>query len=304
MSEKDLPDGSRSGFVALVGWTNVGKSTLLNRLVGVKLAAVGDVAQTTRQSIHGARTVEGRGQIIFVDTPGLHKPRHRMNRAMIHATGRTLGEVDLAALVIDAARGFGPGDRRAAEQVKQGCANRLLVLNKVDLVRPKSCLLPLMQTLAEEDWGFGAIVPVSAKTGEGCDGLIEAILDQLPPGPPLFPEDYLTDQPERVLAAEWIREKLLASTRQELPHATAVIVESWNERDDGLLEIDASILVERTSQKKIVIGKDGQLLKQVGIEARRELESFLDCRIMLRLWVRVREHWRDDEGTLQRLGLS
>ena len=303
MSENDLSRGSRSGFVALVGWTNVGKSTLLNRLVGVKLAAVGDVAQTTRQSIHGARTVPGRGQIIFVDTPGLHNPKHRMNRAMVQATGRTIGEVDLVALVVDAARGFGPGDQRAAAQVKKSCSNNLIVLNKVDLVRPKSSLLPLMESLSGE-WGFEAIVPVSAKTGSGCDELIATILDHLPPGPPLFPEDYLTDQPERVLAAEWIREKLLASTRQELPHATAVIVERWNEREDGLLDIEASILVERESQKKIVIGKEGQLLKRVGIEARAELEAFLEQRIMLRLWVRVREHWRDDEHMLQRLGLT
>jgi GTP-binding protein Era len=303
VSENDSSKESRSGFVALVGWTNVGKSTLLNRLVGVKLAAVGDVAQTTRQSIHGARTIPGRGQIIFVDTPGLHKPKHRMNRAMVQATGRTIGEVDLAALVIDAARGFGPGDQKAAAQVKKSCANHLVVLNKADLVRPKSGLLPLMESLSE-DWGFGAIVPVSAKTGDGCDGLIEAILDQLPPGPPLFPDDYLTDQPERVLAAEWIREKLLASTRQELPHATAVMVDRWDEREDGLLEIDASILVERDSQKKIVIGKDGHLLKRVGTEARGELETFLERRIMLRLWVKVREHWRDDERMLQSLGLN
>jgi len=303
VSENDSSKESRSGFVALVGWTNVGKSTLLNRLVGVKLAAVGDVAQTTRQSIHGARTIPGRGQIIFVDTPGLHKPKHRMNRAMVQATGRTIGEVDLAALVIDAARGFGPGDQKAAAQVKKSCANHLVVLNKADLVRPKSGLLPLMESLSE-DWGFGAIVPVSAKTGDGCDGLIEAILDQLPPGPPLFPDDYLTDQPERVLAAEWIREKLLASTRQELPHATAVMVDRWDEREDGLLEIEASILVERDSQKKIVIGKDGHLLKRVGTLARGELETFLERRIMLRLWVKVREHWRDDERMLQSLGLN
>jgi len=303
MSDTENSDVSRSGFVALVGWTNVGKSTLLNRLVGVKLAAVGDVAQTTRQSIHGARTVPGRGQIVFVDTPGLHKPRHRMNRAMVHAAGRAMGEVDLAALVIDAARGFGPGDQQAAAQVKKKCERRIVVLNKVDLVRPKSRLLPLMESLAEQ-WDFAAIVPVSAKTGEGCDGLIEAILAELPPGPSLFPDDYLTDQPERVLAAEWIREKLLASTRDELPHATAVIVERWDEREDGLLEIDASVLVERDSQKKIVIGKEGQLMKHVGTEARGELERFLDRRVMLRLWVRVREHWRDDERVLQRLGLS
>jgi GTP-binding protein Era len=303
VSDNDRLQDSRSGFVALVGWTNVGKSTLLNRLVGVKLAAVGDVAQTTRQSIHGARTVPGRGQIVFVDTPGLHKPKHRMNRVMVQTTGRTLAEVDLAALVIDAASGFGPGDQRAAAQVKKSCERRLVVLNKVDLVRPKSRLLPLMESLSEQ-WGFAAIVPVSAKTGEGCSQLIEAIFAELPAGPPLFPEDYLTDQPERVLAAEWIREKLLASTRQELPHATAVIVERWDEREDGLLEIEASVMVERDSQKKIVIGKEGLLLKRVGTEARAELESFLERRIMLRLWVRVREHWRDDERTLQRLGFS
>jgi len=303
MTDNDHSNGSRSGFVALVGWTNVGKSTLLNRLVGVKLAAVGDVAQTTRQSIHGARTLPGRGQIVFVDTPGLHKPRHRMNRAMIQAAGRTMAEVDLAALVIDVARGFGPGDQRAAEQVKKSCERRIMVLNKVDLVRPKSQLLPLIESLHER-WGFAAIVPVSAKTGEGCSQLIDAIFAELPPGPPLFPDDYLTDQPERVLAAEWIREKLLALTREELPHATAVIVEHWNEREDGLVEIDASVLVERDSQKKIVIGKEGQLMKRVGIEARGELESFLDRRVMLRLWVRVREHWRDDERMLQSLGLS
>jgi GTP-binding protein Era len=293
----------RSGFVALVGWTNVGKSTLLNRLVGVKLAAVGDVAQTTRHRIHGARTVKGRGQIVFVDTPGLHKPRHRMNRAMVQTTGRTMGEVDLAALVIDAARGIGPGDEQAASQVDRSCERSIAVLNKVDIVRPKSRLLPLIETLSSR-WGFSSIVPVSAKTGEGCDVLIDVILAELPPGPPLFPEDYLTDQPERILASEWIREQLLASTRQELPHATAVIVESWKEREDGLLMIEASVLVERESQKRIVIGKDGELLKRVGTEARRELERFLEKRVMLSLWVRVRERWRDDERMLQRLGLS
>ena len=226
-----------------------------------------------------------------------------MNRAMVQTTGRALSEVDLAALVVDAARGFGPGDQQAAERVNKSCKRRLVVLNKIDLVRPKSRLLPLMESLAEP-WGFETIVPVSAKSGEGCDRLLDIIFEALPPGPPLFPEDYLTDQPERVLAAEWIREKLMASTRQELPHATAVLVERWNERDDGLLEIEASVLVERASQKKIVIGKEGLLLKRVGSEAREELERFFERRIMLHLWVRVREHWRDDERQLQRLGLS
>ncbi len=294
---------TRSGFVALVGWTNVGKSTLLNRLVGSKLAAVADVAQTTRLRVHGALTIPGRGQVVFVDTPGLHKPRHKMNRNMVDSIRRSLGEVDVAVLVIDAAAGVGAGDRQAVQLVRATCERRVAVLNKVDIVRPKTRLLPLIETLSAEQT-FAEIVPLSAKTGEGCDRLIDALLSLLPPGPPLFPEDYLTDQPERALAAEWIREKLLHETRQELPHATAVIVDRWNEREDGLVEIEASVLVERESQRKIVIGSGGELLKRVGTAARRELEQLLDRRVYLSLWVRVREHWRDNERILRSLGLG
>jgi GTP-binding protein Era len=293
----------RSGFAALIGWTNVGKSTLLNRLVGVKLAAVANVAQTTRHRIHGARTIPDRGQVVFVDTPGLHQPRHRMNRGMVQSIRQTIAEVDLVVLVIDADRGLGSGDRRAAELVRSGAANYIAVLNKVDRFRSKSRLLPMIEQMVNE-WEFAEVIPVSALTGDGCDHLLDVILSKLPAGPPLFPDDYLTDQPERVIAAEWIREKLLRETRQELPHATAVIIEHWTERDDGLLELDASVLVERESQKKIVIGRQGQVLKRVGTAARIELESFLDRRIHLKLWVRVREHWRDDRAVLRRLGLE
>jgi len=297
------PEPQRSGFVALVGWTNVGKSTLLNRLVGTKLAAVADVAQTTRRRIQGARTLPGRGQIVFVDTPGLHDPRHGMNRAMVEAVRHALAEVDVLALVLDATRAAGPGDRRAADLVRARSVPRVAVLNKSDLVRDKPRLLPLIDRLSRE-WGFEHVVPVSALTGDGCDRLTEVLLPLLPPGPPLFDEDYLTDQPQRVLAAEWIREKLLHLTRQELPHATAVLVDSWTEREDGLLAIEATILVERESQKGIVIGRDGGLLKQVGSAARAELEQHLGTRVFLRLWVRVRERWRDDERVLRDLGLT
>jgi GTP-binding protein Era len=294
---------TRSGFVALVGWTNVGKSTLLNRLVGTKLAAVADVSQTTRQRILGARTLPGRGQIVFVDTPGLHKPRHKMNRAMVETIRHAVSEVDLAALVVDASRGFGAGDREASDLLRANCERGLVALNKIDLVSPKSRLLPMIETISGES-GYAEIVPLSALTGEGCDRFTDTIISLLPPGPPLFPDDYLTDQPERVIAAEWIREKLVRETRQELPHATAVIVDRWNEREDGLLEIEASVLVERESQKKIVIGKGGELLKRVGSAARLELEEFLERRIFLRLWVRVRGDWRDDDRMLRRLGLG
>jgi len=288
--------------VALLGWTNVGKSTLLNRLVGTKLAAVADAAQTTRHRISGILTLPGRGQIVFVDTPGLHRPRHALNRAMVQATHQAAGGVDLAALVIDAAHGIGAGDREAAEWVRGTGLRCLGVLNKIDLVRPKSKLLPMMETLVGQ-WGLAAAVPVSALSGEGCAELIDELFAALPEGDAPFPEEMLTDQPERALAAEWVREKLLAETWQELPHATAVVVERWSERDDGLLEIDATVLVERESQKKIVIGQGGELLKRVGTAARLELESFLGRRVHLRLWVRVRRDWRDDDRFLEQIGL-
>lgn len=297
------PAGVRAGSVALVGWTNVGKSTLLNRLVGDKLAAVAEVAQTTRHRITGVCNLAGRGQIVLVDTPGLHHPRFKMNRAMITQVHRTLRAVDLGLVVIDAERGPGEGDHRAAELLRRAEVERLAVLNKIDRVRPKSRLLPMMQTVVER-WEIPEVLAVSARTGEGCGRLLERLLEGLPPGDPLFPEDYLTDQTERALAAEWIREKLLAVLRQELPHATAVLVESWCERDDGIVEIRASILVDKESQRQIVIGKDASLLKQIGTDARAELEQLLGKRVFLRLWVKFRKDWRNDERVLRELGLD
>jgi GTP-binding protein Era len=293
----------RSGFAALLGWTNVGKSTLLNRLVGTKLAAVADVSQTTRNRIMGVANLPGRGQIVFIDTPGLHRPRYRMNRAMVEVTRQAIKGVDTVVLVIDAGRGIGDGDREAAALLRGSEVRCLAALNKLDLVPRKSLLLPMMQVVVEE-WGFSGAIPISALTGEGCDELVDELLASLPEGRPAFPEDVLTDQPERVLAAEWIREKLLAELRQELPHATAVVVERWDERDDGLLEIEAVILVERESQKGIVIGSGGDLLKRVGSAARLELERFLDRRIYLRLWASVRRDWRNSAHILKRLGLA
>jgi GTP-binding protein Era len=293
---------TRAGFAAILGWTNVGKSSLLNRLVGSKLAAVADVAQTTRHRITGVCSVPGSGQIVFVDTPGLHRPRHRMNRVMLEAALGAITSVDLVLLVIDAARGFGDGDREAAERLARANVRRLLVLNKIDLLREKSVLLPLMAQGVER-LGFEEAVPVSALTGEGCDLLRDRVLAWLPAGPPLFPDDYLTDQPQRALAAEWIREKLLAETRQELPHATAVLVERWIERDD-LVEIHANVLVERDSQKRIVVGSEGSLLKRVGTRVRPELEQLLGRRVYLRLWVKVRGDWRENERILRDLGVS
>ena len=292
----------RAGFVALFGWTNVGKSTLLNRLLGEKIAAVADVPQTTRTRILGALPLPENGQVVFIDTPGLHDPKHAMNRAMVETARRALDGVDLALFLVDAARGPGDGDRRSAQILERAGVARLGVLNKIDRVHPKQKLLPMLSEL--QSWGIEAWVPVSALTGEGCDVLLEQVAARLPEGPPPYPADFLTDQPERALAAEWIREKILHHTRQEIPHATAVAVDSWTTREDGLVEIEATILVEREGQKGIVIGKGGALLKQIGTEARADLENFLQARVMLRLWVKVREEWRDDRGALHELGIE
>jgi GTP-binding protein Era len=291
------------GFAALLGWTNVGKSSLLNRFVGEKVAAVSDAPQTTRNRIVGIRSVVDRGQIAFVDTPGLHQPRHRMNRAMVRQAQDSLAAVDIALLVVDAARGLGAGDARAAHVLREAGRVGIAVLNKIDLVRTKDRLLPMMDTVVTE-WGMTAALPVSAWTGEGCEHLLATVIDLLPEGAPLFPDDQYTDQPEKALAAEWIREKVLLHTRQEIPHAVAVSVDDWTEREDGLISIAATIVVERDSQKSIVIGRGGQLLKRVGTEARRDLEALLDTRVFLELWVKVRSGWRDDERALRELGLA
>ncbi len=293
---------TRAGFVSLTGWTNVGKSTLLNRLVGERLAAVAPAPQTTRRRILGVRTLPGRAQIAFVDTPGFHRAQHRMNREMLQQARAAVRSVDLVLFVLDASRGLGAGDREVARLVRESRRRAVAALNKIDLVHPKSRLLPLMDELARA-WGLEEIVPVSALTGEGCEPLLERVVAQLPESPFLFPEDYLTDQPERQRAAEWIRESLLRQLRQELPHALAVVVERWQKRDDGVLAIEATVLVERESQKAIVIGRGGARLKEVGIQVRRELEGWLGVPVYLRLWVKVRGKWRDDPRVLKDLGL-
>lgn len=291
----------RSGFVAIVGWTNVGKSTLLNRFVGEKIAAVADVPQTTRNRITAVLTLPDRGQVVFLDTPGFHQPRYRLNRAMVEIARDAVRGVDLVLQIIDAARGPGQGDRGTAELLAGAGVPRVAALNKIDRVAPKSLLLPMLQKVSEE-WGFSEVVPISALTGEGCDALLDCLIGLLPESPPPFPDDYLTDQPERVLAAEFIREKLLHHTRQELPHATAVVVERWSE-EGSLVRVDATILVERDSQKGIVIGKGGALLKTAGTEARIELEKLLGAKVALQLWVKVRRDWRNDDRTLREIGI-
>jgi len=295
----------KSGFVSLVGRPNAGKSTLLNRLVGEKLAIVSDKPQTTRTRILGVRTYRD-AQVVFLDTPGIHRPLHRMNVRMVDTAVRAMHGVNLVGLVVDATEPPGKGDAFVLELVRTSSAPVLLLLNKVDLVR-KPRLLPMIdrsRTLG----AFVEIIPLSAATGENVDRLERVIIDRLLEGEPLYPADYLTDQPERVLAAEMVREQVLGLTRAEIPFASAVVIDRFEEaaasRSGSLLKIYASILVDRESQKPIVVGKGGEMIKQIGTAARRELERFFAARVFLDLRVRVKEAWREDDRILAELGLA
>ncbi len=298
-----VPPGFRSGFAALVGRANVGKSTLLNRLVGAKVAIVSPVPQTTRNRILGVANLPGRGQVAFLDSPGLHRPQHNLGERLNETARQVAGEADVLVFVFDASLGFGPGDEHVRGEIQQGRGSRpvILVPNKVDQMN-KGKLLPLIEQ-ATNDWGFDDVVPVSALSGDNVARLCEVVLSRLPEGPPLYPLDYVTDQGDRRMITEIVREKLLARLRQEVPHAIAVVLDQLEPRPGDLLHIDASILVERPTQKAIVIGKGGAMLKEVGTEARKELEARLGTRVYLKLWVKVRENWRDRDPILHELGL-
>ena len=292
----------RAGYVAIVGRPNAGKSTLLNRIVGEKIAIVSDKPQTTRTRILGTKNYPA-GQIAFVDTPGIHRPLHRMNVRMVDAAIDTLRDVDAVMLVHDASTRAGHGDQFVARLLTDVEVPAVLVLNKIDLVA-KSGLLPVMEQMRA--WHpFSDIIPVSAATGDGVDTLEQVLLEKMPEGEPLFPADHLTDQPERVLVSETVREKVLLNTRDELPFSTAVAVDQFDEPDrpGGLLRVYCTILVETESQKPIVIGRAGSMIKKIGTEARKDLEAFFACKVFLDLRVKVKPDWRDDERVLDSLGL-
>jgi GTP-binding protein Era len=293
------------GFVALLGGPNVGKSTLLNRLVGTKVSIVTPKVQTTRRRILGI-TVRGEAQLVFVDTPGIFAPRpgRRLEQAMVQAAWRAVEDADLRVLVVDARRGV----ERDAELILKGMRERrlggsILALNKLDLVKPPTTL-PLIRTL-DESGLFERIFIVSALNGDGCDDLLDHLLQHLPEGPWLFPEDQLSDLSQRALAAEITREKLFRELHQELPYSLTVETESWVESEDGQeVRIDQTIYVQRDGQKAIVLGKGGRQIKQVGQAARVELEQILGCRVHLFLFVKVRERWLDDPERYRELGLD
>jgi GTP-binding protein Era len=294
-------DTRRAGYASFIGRPNAGKSTLLNTIVGAKVAIVSDKPQTTRQRILAAKNYP-EGQIVFVDTPGIHRPLHRLNVRMVDAAVETLREVDVVALVFDASTRPGRGDEYVSGLLKDISAPVVLVLNKIDLV-PKARLLPLIER-ARTWHDFVAIVPVSALTGDGIDRLERELLGQIPEGQALYPEDFLTDQPERSLVAETVREKLLRHTRAELPFSTAVTVDTFDEEDRGrILRLYCTIYVEQESQKGIVIGRGGEMLKRIGTEARQDLEAFFETKVFLDLRVKVNADWRDNDRVLDVLGV-
>jgi GTP-binding protein Era len=306
MRSRSLPDickndRHRAGHVALIGRPNAGKSTLLNRLVGEKIAAVSNKPQTTRFKILGIVT-QPEGQIVLVDTPGVHKPGYELNRRMMVTVHDALLSVDVVCLIRDASAPTGNGDRFVFDLVKQADKPALLLLNKTDKLKDKSKLLPLIEWYqAEHEWQ--AIVPISALKGDQIDQLLVEIVKHLPEGEPIFSEDDFTDQPIRVLASEIVREKILEQTGEEIPYVTAVITEKWEEVREDFIRIYCAIFVERDSQKKIIIGHGAQRLKQIGIRARHDIEKLLGHRCHLELFVKVEEDWRERASVLDDLGI-
>ena len=295
------PSTFHAGYVALIGRPNAGKSTLLNRLVGEKIAAVSNKPQTTRFKILGIVN-RADGQIVLVDTPGVHKPGYELNRRMMSAVHDALMGVDLVCLIRDASVSTGNGDRFVLDLVKQSEKPSLLLLNKSDKLKEKSKLLPLIESYqAQHEWK--AIIPISALKGDQLDQLLSEMIGALPESKPIFSEDELTDQPMRALASEIVREKILESTGEEIPYVTAVITEKWDEVRDDFTRIYCAIFVERESQKKIIIGHGAQRLKQIGIRARREIEKLLGHRCHLELFVKVEADWRERDHLLNEMGI-
>lgn len=289
----------KSGFVAIIGRPNVGKSTLMNQVIGQKIAIMSDKPQTTRNKIHGVYTTEN-SQIVFLDTPGIHKRQSKLGDYMNQTAMSTLGEVEAVLFLVDAAEGLGGGDRYIAEQLNGVKTPVILVLNKIDKLEPEA-LLPLMEEYRKLH-EFAEIIPISAKLGSNVNTLLEHLQRYLPEGPQYYPADQVTDHPEQFVIAELIREKILHLTREEVPHSIAVAIEDMKAESNGVVHISAVIYVERDSQKGIIIGKQGAMLKEVGKRARTDIENLLGSRSFLELWVKVKKDWRNQERVLRDLG--
>jgi GTP-binding protein Era len=289
----------KSGFVSIIGRPNVGKSTLLNQVVGQKVAIMSDKPQTTRNKIHGVYTTEN-SQIVFLDTPGIHKPQSKLGDYMMKVAESTFREVDAILFLVDVVEGIGGGDRYIIDQLHEVKTPVILVLNKIDQVHPET-LLPVIEKYSKL-YNFAEIIPISARNGNNVTTLLEQTMKYLSEGPQYYPADQITDHPEQFVCAELIREKILHLTREEIPHSIAVAIEDMKVEPNGVVHISAIIFVERDSQKGIIIGKKGDLLKEIGKRARHDIESLLGSKTFLELWVKVQKDWRNHERVLRELG--
>ncbi|MCM3743385.1 GTPase Era [Sporosarcina luteola] len=290
----------KSGFISIIGRPNVGKSTFLNRVVGQKIAIMSDKPQTTRNKVQGVVTTDN-SQLVFIDTPGIHKPKHKLGDFMVKSARNTLKEVDVIMFMVNADEPIGGGDRFIIDLLQNTETPVFLVINKIDLVHPDDLLTTITSYTKEYD--FAEVVPLSALNGNNVERLMETLTKYLPEGPKYYPDDQVTDHPERFIISEFIREKVLHLTREEIPHSVAVVIEKI-ERDEGrgLVDVAATIIVDRDSQKGIVIGKKGALLKEIGTKARHDIEMLLGSKVYLELWVKVQKDWRNKPGQLREFG--
>ncbi|MCR8870465.1 GTPase Era [Bacillus sp. AFS026049] len=294
--------GYKSGFISIIGRPNVGKSTFLNRVIGQKIAIMSDKPQTTRNKVQGVLT-QNDSQMIFIDTPGIHKPKHKLGDFMMKVATNTLKEVDLILFMINATEGYGRGDEFIIEKLQSVKTPVFLVVNKIDAMHPDD-LLPIIEKY-QQLYPFAAVVPISALEGNNVDTLLEQIKEHLPEGPQFYPADQVTDHPERFIISELIREKVLHLTREEIPHSVAVVIDSIKKMDNSdTINVMATIVVERDSQKGIVIGKQGKMLKEVGSRARVDIENLLGSKVFLELWVKVQKDWRNKASQLRDYGFN
>lgn len=292
----------KSGFISIIGRPNVGKSTFLNHVVGQKIAIMSDKPQTTRNKVQGVVTTDD-AQMIYIDTPGIHKPKHRLGDFMVKVARNTLGEVDVILFMVNAEQKIGPGDRFIIDMLKNTKTPVFLIINKIDLVHPEELLETIVSY--QEEYDFAEVVPISALKGNNTDALLETLKKYLPEGPKYYPDEQVTDHPERFIISEFIREKVLHLTREEIPHSVAVVIEQIErEKDRDMINVMATIVVDRDSQKGIVIGKRGALLKQVGTEARKDIEMLLGSKVFLELWVKVQKDWRNRPTRLKEFGFN
>lgn len=289
----------RSGFISIIGRPNVGKSTFINHVIGQKIAIMSDKAQTTRNKIQGVLTQDD-SQLVFIDTPGIHKPKHRLGDFMVKIAEDTLNEVDVVLFMINANEGYGKGDQYILDRLQKVKRPVFLIINKMDLIHPDE-LFPLIAQYKDK-YNFEEVIPISALQGNNISHLLAELMKHIPKGPQYYPDDQITDHPERFIISELIREKALQLTREEVPHSLAVVLESIQERESNAIFIQATIITERKTQKGILIGKQGSMLKSIGKNARKDIETLLGTKVFLELWVKVQKDWRNKQSQLRELG--